>query len=97
VLRIVVKNKWGCYYEKDRNSGFILRRLNVVDNQLILENTLDTAGEVKGVSTMDKTVVTEPITWRDFVQLAKPGIIFSNLITAWRLLSQLDGTSIGHY
>ncbi|UUZ89873.1 heme o synthase [Paenibacillus sp. P25] len=26
---------------------------------------------------------TEPVTWRDFVQLAKPGIIFSNLITAF--------------
>ncbi|PZE21519.1 protoheme IX farnesyltransferase [Paenibacillus xerothermodurans] len=29
------------------------------------------------------TVRQEPVTWRDFVQLAKPGIIFSNLITAF--------------
>ncbi|QGR00006.1 protoheme IX farnesyltransferase [Paenibacillus psychroresistens] len=35
------------------------------------------------MNSIDKAVVMEPVTWRDFVQLAKPGIIFSNLITAF--------------
>jgi heme o synthase len=53
-----------------------------VDNQLILENTLDTVGGVEEMASVDQAVM-EPVTWRDFVQLAKPGIIFSNLITAF--------------
>ncbi|MEX2460205.1 MAG: heme o synthase [Paenibacillaceae bacterium] len=54
-----------------------------MDNQLILENTLDSAGGVEEMIIKDKAVSMEPITWRDFVQLTKPGIIFSNLITAF--------------
>ncbi|WP_405083574.1 heme o synthase [Paenibacillus psychroresistens] len=48
-----------------------------------MENTIDTAGGVEEMNSIDKAVVMEPVTWRDFVQLAKPGIIFSNLITAF--------------
>jgi protoheme IX farnesyltransferase len=50
-----------------------------VDNPLTLENTLDSAGGAE----QEATAALGPVTWRDFVQLAKPGIIFSNLITTF--------------
>jgi protoheme IX farnesyltransferase len=53
-----------------------------VDNQLILENTV-AAGGTEETTPIDVSLVKEAVTWRDLVQLAKPGIIFSNLITAF--------------
>jgi protoheme IX farnesyltransferase len=54
-----------------------------LDNQLIFENTLDSADGADEAAVIDETIAMEPVTWKDFVQLAKPGIIFSNLITAF--------------
>ena len=53
-----------------------------MENQLILENTL-AAGGAEEAAVIDEAVVNGPVTWRDLVQLAKPGIIFSNLMTAF--------------
>jgi heme o synthase len=54
-----------------------------LDNQLILENTLDSAGNAGEAVEAAEVINQGPVTWRDFVNLAKPGIIFSNLITAF--------------
>jgi protoheme IX farnesyltransferase len=54
-----------------------------VDNQLILENTLDSAGGAEEAAHTAEVISQGPVTWRDFVNLAKPGIIFSNLITTF--------------
>jgi protoheme IX farnesyltransferase len=54
-----------------------------LDNQLILENTLDSAGNAGEAVEASEVINQGPVTWRDFVNLAKPGIIFSNLITAF--------------
>lgn len=53
-----------------------------MDNQLILDNTL-AAGGTEETKPIDKSLVKAPVTWRDLMQLVKPGIIFSNLITAF--------------
>ncbi|MCZ8517507.1 heme o synthase [Paenibacillus filicis] len=37
----------------------------------------------ESVAAAAETAQAEPVSWKDFVQLAKPGIIFSNLITAF--------------
>ncbi|CAG7659116.1 heme o synthase [Paenibacillus allorhizosphaerae] len=38
---------------------------------------------VEAVAAADETTQNLPVSWRDFVQLAKPGILFSNSITAF--------------
>ncbi|WP_028547320.1 heme o synthase [Paenibacillus sp. UNC451MF] len=44
---------------------------------------LPSDGIAAASETQLETTQHEPVTWRDFVQLAKPGIIFSNSITAF--------------
>src|SRR4051794_24478999 len=54
------------------------RRYYKVEEQMRLDLTVDT-----GVAASSETADHGAVTWRDFVQLAKPGIIFSNSITAF--------------
>jgi protoheme IX farnesyltransferase len=54
-----------------------------VDNQLIFDNTLDSAGGAAEAAETVEAINQGPVTWRDFVNLAKPGIIFSNLMTTF--------------
>jgi protoheme IX farnesyltransferase len=49
-----------------------------VEEHMRLDIAVDTA-----VAASSETVEQGPVTWRDFVQLTKPGIIFSNSITAF--------------
>jgi protoheme IX farnesyltransferase len=55
-----------------------------LDSQLSLEKNLDsTGGTGETVVDIEENIAVGPVTWRDYVTLAKPGIIFSNLITAF--------------
>lgn len=58
-----------------------------MDNQLRIDNAISPAVNADFVPvdevTTELTTVLSPITIRDFVQLAKPGIIMSNLITTF--------------
>jgi protoheme IX farnesyltransferase len=54
-----------------------------VDNQLILDHTIESTSDAGEAAINEEAAVVGPVTWRDFVELAKPGIIFSNLITAF--------------
>ncbi|MBO9606909.1 MAG: heme o synthase [Paenibacillaceae bacterium] len=50
-----------------------------MDNQVSLDDRTSFAG---AASAPEEQAAVKPATWRDFVHLAKPGILFSNLITA---------------